>query len=183
MLLAVSEPGRAEREFEDFYAREYGRIVALAYALTGDRGTAEDASQDAFLAAHREWERIRDYDAPGAWVRRVVVNRSRTRFRRRGREAAALARVAAMRPTGPDPDDDGSEVFWRAVRTLPPKVARCIVLHYVEDLDAGQIAELLGISASTVRVHLHRGRQRLAASLGVDEAPGSDEALRSEGDR
>ena len=170
MLVAVTDRGSTESvEFDDFYAREYGRVVALAYALTGDRGAAEDAAQDGFMAAHRDWDRIGRYDAPGAWVRRVVVNRCRSRFRRRGRELTALARVAAAKPDSAEASYEESEGFWRAVRALPPKLARCVVLHYVDDLDAAAIADVLGIAPSTVRVHLHRARQALAKSLGVEE--------------
>lgn len=47
--------------FDEFYRREYGPIVALGYALTGDRGAAEDLAQDAFFAAHRRWDRLTLY--------------------------------------------------------------------------------------------------------------------------
>jgi DNA-directed RNA polymerase specialized sigma24 family protein len=63
----------ASREaFEDLYRREFRAVLALAYALSGNRWVAEDLAQDTFLAAHREWARIGLYDDPGAWVRRVV---------------------------------------------------------------------------------------------------------------
>jgi RNA polymerase sigma-70 factor (ECF subfamily) len=170
MLAAVTDTGQIEpREFDVFYASEYGRIVALAYALTGDRDAAEDAAQDAFLAAHRDWHRIGGYDAPGAWVRRVVLNQSKSRFRRQGRESSALARFAASEPTVVEPRDDASETFWQAVRTLPPKLAQCVVLHYVDDLDAAAIGAVLEIKSATVRVHLHRARVALAKNLGLEE--------------
>lgn len=170
MLAGVTDRGRAEAvEFDDFYAREYGRIVALAYALTGDRGAAEDAAQDAFLAAHRDWDRIGHYDAPGAWVRRVVLNRTRSRYRRRGRESRALARFAVAESTTIEPTYDDSEAFWRAVRSLPPKLAQCVVLRYVDDLDAAAIAAVLDLAPSTVRVHLYRARATLAQVLDLEE--------------
>jgi RNA polymerase sigma-70 factor, ECF subfamily len=170
MLVEVKDRDRAQPvEFDDFYAAEYPRIVALAYALTGDLGAAEDAAQDAFLAAHRDWQRIGRYDAPGAWVRRVVLNRSRSRYRRQGRERRALARLAASEPQGADAQYDESERFWRAVRTLSPKLARCVVLHYVDDLDATAIAAVLKLQPSTVRVHLHRARASLAQILELEE--------------
>jgi RNA polymerase sigma-70 factor (ECF subfamily) len=170
MLMGVTERGSAEaRDFDDFYAREYGRIVALAYALTGDHGAAEDASQDAFLAAYRAWDRIGGYDAPGAWVRRVVLNRSRSRFRRRGRESSALARFVASERMAVEAVPDESEAFWRAVRTLPPKLARCVVLHYVDDLDAAAIGAVLDIAPATERAHLHRARMKLAQTLDLEE--------------
>ena len=83
----------APEPFEDFYGREYLAVVGLAYALSGSRWGAEDLAQEAFLAAHRDWDRIGAYDQPGAWVRRVVANLSVSGFRRRAAEAKALARI------------------------------------------------------------------------------------------
>jgi Sigma-70 region 2 len=60
--------------FESFYQREFPAIRAVAWTLTGNVSTAEDVAQDAFLRAHRDWDRISGYDEPGAWVRRVAIN-------------------------------------------------------------------------------------------------------------
>jgi RNA polymerase sigma-70 factor (sigma-E family) len=159
---AVPEP------FEEFYRREYRRLVALGIALTGDRGRAEELAQDACFAAHRNWGRISRYDAPGAWVRRAVVNRSRSSWRRRSAETRALERlVRAQAPVadgvGVDPDR-----FWALVRTLPTRQAQCVALRYLDDLTTLEIARVLGCSEATVRVHLHRGRAALAQILSLD---------------
>ena len=87
LVLERSEPliRPVPEAFEDFYAREYLGVVGLAYALSGSRWGAEDLAQEAFIAAHRDWDRIGLYDKPGAWVRRVVANLSVSSFRLRGR--------------------------------------------------------------------------------------------------
>lgn len=153
--------------FDDFYRCEYGRALALAYALCGDRGAAEDTVQEAFLAAHQSWERIGRYDKPGAWVRRVVVNQSRSGYRRRGREAAALARAAASRGAVGDGEQVDPDRFWAEVRRLPTQQARAVALRYVDDLEIAEIAEILECAGSTVRVHLHRARRTLAGRLSL----------------
>ena len=158
-----------DRTFDEFYRSEYGRVLALAVVLCGDRGAAEDLVQDAFLAAHRKWDVVGEYDAPGAFVRRVLINRSRSRFRRRGRERDALARLAAR---SVEAADEASEVdadtFWSLVRTLPRQQARCVALRYVDDLDVAAIASILGCAEPTVRVHLHRAHQTLATRLELE---------------
>ena len=157
-----------DRDFDEFYRSEYGRVLALGLALCGDRGAAEDLVQDAFVAAHRKWAVVGGYDAPGAFVRRVVINRSRSRRRRRGREREALARFAGR----PDVADEGGSVdadsFWSLVRTLPAQQARCIALRYVDDLDVAAIASILGCAEPTVRVHLHRAHRALATRLELE---------------
>ena len=64
---------RLPERFEAFYEREYHRVVGFAYALAGCWVAAEDATQEAFLRAHRQWERVGRYDQPGVWVRRVAA--------------------------------------------------------------------------------------------------------------
>jgi len=64
----------AAESFEDFYARDFKPVVALAYALSGNRASAEDLAQEAFLAAHRRWDKVGRLVRRDAWVRRVVAN-------------------------------------------------------------------------------------------------------------
>ncbi len=159
-------PDRDLRPFDGFYRREYRDVVGLAFALSGSRIAAEDIAQDAFVAAHKRWEQVGRYDKPEAWVRRVVANLAVSAFRTRGREARALAR---LKPRGsylpPMPGEDAD--FWKAVRSLPRRQAQVIALHYLEDRPVVDIAEILGCSEATVRVHLHKGRVGLSRRLGI----------------
>jgi RNA polymerase sigma-70 factor (ECF subfamily) len=59
--------------------------------------------------------------------------------------------------------------FWKSVRALPKRQAQAIALHYLEDLPVADIADVLDCSPNTVKVHLHKGRQRLAHKLGESE--------------
>ncbi len=142
-------------------------MIGLAYALSGSRAAAEDLAQEAFLAAHRQWDKVGSYDKPQAWVRRVVANMSVSLFRRKMREAKALARMRgseAYLPALPAEDEE----FWRHVRALPKRQAQVIALHYLEDRSVADIAEVLDCAENTVKVHLHKGRARLAERLGLE---------------
>jgi RNA polymerase sigma-70 factor (ECF subfamily) len=165
----MTEPG-LRTDLDSLYRRDIRAVVALAYALSGSRSAAEELAQEAFLEAHRAWERIGSYDDPGAWVRRVVANRAISRVRRRVAEARALARFAGRREL-PDELAPADDEFWRAVRALPARQAQIVALHYLEDRSVADIAALLDISAATVKVHLHRGRQALARALSCDPVP------------
>jgi RNA polymerase sigma-70 factor (ECF subfamily) len=159
--------------FEAFYQREFKSVVGLAYALSGSRWAAEDLAQEAFIAAHRKWDRIGDYDSPGAWVRRVVANMAVSLYRKRASEARAVARVAMRRQEvlpALDPQDDD---FWAEVRALPKRQAQAIALHYLEDRPVAEVADILDCSPSTAKVHLHKGRIRLADRLGIVNGDGS----------
>ncbi|MGZ4149734.1 MAG: SigE family RNA polymerase sigma factor [Actinomycetota bacterium] len=157
-----------EEGFEDFYVREFPGVVGLAYALSGNRSTAEDLAQEAFLAAHRSWGKIGLYDEPGAWVRRVVANLSVSAFRRRVVEAKALGRLAFGQASLPELTADDVE-FWRAVRSLPKRQAQVVALFYLEDRPVAEVATILDMAPGTVKKHLHDGRRALARRLSIDE--------------
>lgn len=151
-------------DFDDLYRREYRPLVALAYGLSGSRAAAEEIVQDTFLAAHRRWSQIREYDRPGLWLRRVVMNRSVSTVRRRLAEARAITRVGT-RANRPEALPEQHDELWRAVRRLPPQQAKALLLRYVDDRTVADTATILGCTEGTVRTHLHRARQALASAL------------------
>jgi RNA polymerase sigma-70 factor (ECF subfamily) len=156
----VRVPGR----FDVLYREEYRSVVALTYGLSGSTWAAEDLAQEAFLRAHRDWGRVGQMAAPGAWVRRVAMNLAISRFRRARAETAARLKlvpgVSALEPWTP-----GSEAFWLEVRKLPRRQAEAIALHYIEDLTVAEIGEVLQVADGTVKALLHQGRARLARQL------------------
>jgi RNA polymerase sigma-70 factor (ECF subfamily) len=158
---------RSAPAFDSFYQNEFPAIRAVVWALTGDVWTAEDVAQDAFMRAHRGWERICSYEEPGAWVRRVAINLATSRLRRRAREVRALSRLRDRRTDEwhvPEP----FKQFWAAVRSLPRQQAAVLALHYYEDLPIADIASVLGLAEGTVKAHLHKGREALRKRIKPD---------------
>lgn len=150
--------------FDSYYQRDYRSLVGLAYVLTGAQWAAEDLVQDAMTEAHRRWGVVSSYDDPGAWVRRVLVNRSTSRFRKLTREARMLTKIGSRRVEIVQPAERSLEV-WAAVRALPPRQAQAIALRYWEDRTTRQIASVLDCGEETVKTHLKRGRSTLATKL------------------
>jgi RNA polymerase sigma-70 factor (ECF subfamily) len=151
----------SREQFEAFYRREYAAVVALAYALCGRGATAEDLTQEAFLATYQHWAKVGHYERPGAYVRHVVANLAISQGRRRAVEARALVGLAGRARSRVDDLEPPDAAFWQTVRSLPPRQAQVVALYYLEDRSAEEIAEILQCSVSTVRVHLHRGRVTL----------------------
>jgi len=152
--------------FSSFYASEMRSVVGLAYALSGDRATAEDLAQEAFSAAYSRWDRIGGYDNPGAFVRRVVANRSVSLFRRQLRETRALVRVFNERPPPNEPElPSPAAELWAAVRTLPRRQAQVVALHYLDGVSLSEVGSILGVSKESANTHLRRARKRLAQLL------------------
>jgi RNA polymerase sigma-70 factor (ECF subfamily) len=156
---------RVPGSFEILYQRDYAKVVALVYGMTGSRWVAEDLAQEAFLRTHREWARVEQMQSPGGWVRRVALNLAKSRWRRLRAEATAKRRLASSgAAASPDPDPE-SEAFWNEVRRLPSRQAQVLTLHYVEELSVAEIADVLDVARGTVRALLHQGRDRLRRQL------------------
>ena len=167
-------PARARSDFDDFFTAQAPGILALLVSLTGDRGQAEDLTQEVFVKAYRDWARIGGYDKPGAWARRVAINAATSAGRRRGSEGRALRRVwsRGQLDVAPDVADlaHDSAGFWAVVRALPRQQAAAIALHYLDDASVADVAIALGCAEATAKVHLHRGRVALARLLEADLA-------------
>jgi RNA polymerase sigma factor (sigma-70 family) len=158
--------------FDVFYRREYPAIVGLVYALCGRRAVAEELAQDAFLVAHRRWDLVGRYESPGGFVRHVAADFAVSHRRRVSAEARALVRLAAGARPVAAPLEPDSAAFWRMVRVLPRRQAQTVALFYLEDRSTTEIASILECAESTVKVHLHRARNRLARDLGAGGADG-----------
>jgi RNA polymerase sigma-70 factor (ECF subfamily) len=155
-------------DFDRFYLREYPRMVALAYALSGNRWAAEEIAQEAFIRAHRSWRKIVGYDKPGAWLRRVTVNLATSHLRRRLVEARALALSAMGRTSLLQDHPEAEQALWEAVAALPKRQRQAVALHYLDGYSVAEIAGVLEMNESTVKTHLQRGRQALARMLGTE---------------
>lgn len=160
-------------DFSGFYRREYRSVVGFAFVLTGDRWKAEDLAQDAFAAAHRDWNRIGLYDNPVGFVRRAVANRAVSFFRRQGAERRAISRMHEPVVDEPVLSVEGEQV-WAAVRSLPKRQAQTVALVYLYGLSLTEVAELLGFSLGTAKTHWRRARKRLARQLSVAEGQNDD---------
>jgi RNA polymerase sigma-70 factor (ECF subfamily) len=149
------------------FRQSYRSIVQSLALATGDVAAAEDATQEAFAQAWVRWGRISRYDNPGAWVRRVAINKLRNAHRSRLRGEAAVNRMAheaALLVPG-EPESDSDLVL--ALRRLPYKQRLCAVLFYVDGLSTAEVAQAVGISQGSVSQHLNRARTALRVHLEV----------------
>ena len=161
----VASDDRAAR-IKALFEEHYGGLCRLAYLITGDRAQAEELVMDAFMRTFASWRRIRDLDRADAYLRRAVVNLSRSRLRRQRTEERSPKFVE----TRPDSDADDARVVWDAVQALPHRQRAAVVLRYYEDLPEAEIADTLGCSLGTVKSQLSKARATLAHLLeGRDE--------------
>lgn len=151
---------------EGLFQQSYASIVRALVLAGGDRAAAEDATQEAFIQACIRWKRVSRYDNPGAWVRRVAINKLRNAHRSSQRGEAAIQRLSTDITNGAAPGEGDSDLLV-GLRRLPYKQRLCAVLYFVEGLSTTEVAEAMGISRGSVSQHLNRARTALRAYLEV----------------
>jgi RNA polymerase sigma-70 factor (ECF subfamily) len=166
-LVAPAEPARdaaadqpAAADYEAFFRSSYADTVRHLVRRGLDAEAAADCAQEAYVRAYAHWWRIRRYDDPAGWVRRVATNLAIDLRRRNERATRALPELAANRPaSAPAPTEPGG--FEAMTAQLPEQQRRVVELCYGEDLSAEQAAGRLGITSGAVRFHLTKARARL----------------------
>jgi len=156
----------AEVDLDALFRAHATPLLRLAIVLTGDRPLAEELVQDAFVRLHRSGT-APAIGAELAYLRRTVINLSHGHHRH-------LRVVRGHRPDAPGTEAsaevdavrrDGQRRVVDAVRALPERQRDCIILRFYADLTDVEIADALGISAGSVKTHLHRARAALADRL------------------
>lgn len=150
-------------DFDSFYTAAFPRLVGQLGLVTGDRHEAEDVVQEAMARAALRWARLRAYDAPEAWVRRVAFNLAVSGHRRARRRLGALLRLGPPAPVPPVSVD--ALALAEALRELTLAHRQVIVLYYLADLPVEQVAAELRVPLGTVKARLARAREALAARL------------------
>lgn len=165
-------PGTTERAADHavtvLYESHYRALVREAALLVGDITTAEDVVQDCFIALHRAWWRVRDTSSALFYLRRSVINKSRSVLRRR---AVAGRHLQARPPDLPSAEESALAGVQRssvleALSALPSRQREVVILRYYADLSEAEIADALGISRGAVKSHTARAKGSLRTVLG-----------------
>jgi RNA polymerase sigma-70 factor (sigma-E family) len=152
---------------DELYRAHAPDALRLAYLLTGDLGLAEDLAQDAFVKVFGRFHDLRNRDAFWWYLRRTIVNLSRSHFRRRRVERAWLERQHVDEAQS-DPDVGERDRLRAALQLLRPEQRAAIVLRYFEDLSEADTAQALGVAVGTVKSMVSRGMERLRKELEDD---------------
>jgi RNA polymerase sigma factor (sigma-70 family) len=152
----------------------FGQIVRLmqdmvfgyAYSIVGDFHLAEDASQEAFIAAFRHLASLQDPEAFPGWIRRIVQTTCGQMLRRKAPAAGAIEQAAQMRIAGEEPVQEAEKREMRsrvleAVRSLPDSEREVTTLFYINGYSQADLAQFLEVPVTTIKSRLHASRERL----------------------
>lgn len=161
--------------FNELVVEYEGLVFNLCFRMAGQRQTAEDLAQEAFIAAWRNISSLRG-DAFRPWLLRIAANACRDELRRRGRRPATSLDTA-LEEGMPEPADAAPlpeaslldhELSGRveaALSRLPAEQRLAVVLCDIEGLDYTEIAAVMKTSLGTVKSRIARGRLHLREAL------------------
>ena len=158
--LVAATLGGDRTAFEALLDRHVDRVRLLASRMLQPQD-AEDVVQEALLQAFLGLDRLRNPERFGSWLYGITLNLARMRLRRRDPLPLDAGLVE-----GPAVDGETAlDAVRDALGVLPRREREAVVLHYVEGLAPHEVAALVGERPGTVRVRLHRARQRLRRQL------------------
>jgi RNA polymerase sigma-70 factor, ECF subfamily len=146
--------------FDAFFRAAKTPLVSMAYLLCGDLQAAQDLTQEALLRTWSRWPRVRKYDDPLAWTRRVLYNLIISWAR-----GAKVRRRPVESPRSVAPPDESHLMLAAALRALPQDQMRALVLHDGAGLSVKEVASEMNVPEGTVKSWLSRGRATAAHSL------------------
>lgn len=161
----MARPEERESELALLFDLHYRSLRGLAYVMLGDMTQAEEVASEAFVKVFSGWNRFRKIDDRHAYLRQVVVNLCRSRFRRSTVERRVNEALGRDREDAVIEDADLRLDLWDEVRKLPERQKITIVLRYLEDLPEQQIADILGCSVGTVKSQSSKARAKLERAL------------------
>jgi RNA polymerase sigma-70 factor, ECF subfamily len=170
-LIADRDP----QAFEVFYDRHGGAAYSLAYRIVGNRNTAEDVTQEAFISIWRSGARYdRTRGSVRAWTLGIVRNRAIDALRRNAGKAPKLSfDDDAILESRPAPDFTDDEALRRdearqvrgALSELPDEQSKVIQLAFFGGFSHSEIAEMLGMPLGTVKGRMRLGMEKIRAQL------------------
>jgi RNA polymerase sigma-70 factor, ECF subfamily len=178
-----------EWAFEAMIRRYGGRLLAVARRICGNEEDARDVLQSAYLSAFRSLHGFEGAAQLSTWLHRIVVNTAlmRLRSKRRKPEDSIETLLPAFQEDGHHVEqfsdwampadrllerEDVRATVRRCITQLPDSYREVLMLRDIEELSTDDVAKLLRITPTAVKVRLHRARQALSTLLRREFASG-----------
>jgi RNA polymerase sigma-70 factor (sigma-E family) len=142
-----------DAEFREFTRTRASQLHQCAYLLCGDWHLAHDLVQDTLVKAYQHWPRVRSAENPDAYVRRILLNEVRGRWRRRERSVPVPRFTDGIEPVTHDTTDEIARRagLMQALVALPLRQRATVVIRYLEGMSERETAAVLGCSEGTVK--------------------------------
>jgi RNA polymerase sigma factor (sigma-70 family) len=152
--------------FTELTRRYQNLAFGYAFALLGDFHLAQDATQEAFIAAYFGLGQLREPAAFPGWLRGIVRHQCHRILRLRPFGLVPLEHAAEIEAESGDPERhlaqrETRDAVWAAIDALPQTQREVVTLYYLQEYSQQEVAGFLGVPVSTVNNRLHSARQKL----------------------
>jgi len=190
-LIQQAQVGDPEAQTQLVLSQQH-YVYSIAMSILKDPEDAADLTQDVFIRLFRALPQYNGASRFTTWLYRLVVNLGRDELRRRGRQLTVISSgdeqehdpITAVADTDrwSDPEQalDSNELrtqVRQALDHLEEHHRLVLTLYYFEDMKYTDIAEILDIPLNTVKSHIRRGKERLAALLTAEEQPPAERSV------
>lgn len=155
--VAAREAVLTQNAYASFFKEHWSDVAGYCASLVGDRGVAEELTQEAFARLYVRFPLLRE---PRPYCFRVVTNLAHAHLKRSRHEVTSAEVWTVARSVGVDP------YLLDAVRRLRPPLMEVVLLHYFADLPLAEVATAVRRPAGTVGRQLSEARAALATALG-----------------
>ena len=166
-------------DFQSIVEQHTDFVYNVAYRMMNNAQDAEDITQETFLSAYRSWASFRGGSSVSTWLYRIAVNACLMRLRKEKRARASTQTgydnmdvidwTADPSPSGnPEGVAISSELreeMGRAIASLPPDLRAAVVLRDMQELSNAEASDALGVTLSSFKARVHRGRVLLRKQL------------------
>lgn len=159
-----------KQAFRSLYDEHIGRVYALCYRLTGEKGMAEDASQEVFIQL---WKKLGNFDGQSqfsTWLHSVTANITISYMRKQKGWVQRMFNLENSDINERPAQENSTDVDLEALIIRLPERARMVfVLHALEGYRHEDIAKMLNMAVGSSKAHFFRAKQLLKEYLGVDD--------------
>lgn len=170
--MSIDEPDLVQRcldgdplSMRQFVEQFQGLIYQVCYRMLGHRQDAEDITQEVFLRAFRSLHRWDSNRTLRPWLITIAVNRCKTFYEQKSRKPIPTELAHLQEDKSPVTRHDLAEELQLALETLREEYRTCFILFYQQDLNCGEIGEIMDRPQGTIKTWLHRARNELVEYL------------------
>lgn len=140
-------------------------IYNLAYRMSGEKEAAKDIAQESFVAAYSSLKTFKGKARFSTWLYQITLNKCRDYLKsKRSNDLCVIDPDLPLVSEGADPEyrlkaKEQDKAIQQALRMMPPKYRELLILKHIEELDYKEMAELLGLSLTNLKVRTYRARE------------------------
>ncbi|MBQ7655887.1 MAG: sigma-70 family RNA polymerase sigma factor [Clostridia bacterium] len=159
----VQDPRR--NDLDGLITRWEKPLLRLCYAYLCDTALAEDAVQETFFKAWKNYDRFRGEAEEKTWLTRIAINACKDLMRSSWMRRTDRSVPLDSLPEGAVPFDEKDDTVTRAVLSLPPKIKEVTLLHWYQGLTLEEMTRALRLPRSTVNYRLKKAKMMLKKEL------------------